>query len=472
MVRCPNKEACTRNNGRRELALATASPFNRSNNNATWHYDVPGNWSWYEAQLCSPGYAGLLCSSCRPGWGQTEPFTCDRCSITKEEGHIATSRIILILVGFGTSVAVVVWFTVQRSIRENQQHVRGSHLRKLDLTDVVKTLVMYLQYLAIIVKMPVAWPDQLATTFDGLSRVWSWAFASPAALDCLLASMGANRAGARALVALAAPVAAYWLLLACHALWWCTMPWFHAALSFVLTGLLKRLDFVAGMLLKWPLSGCLHSFLRIPSTARRPNFWEYMKLRAIVTLLVTVFFFYPAVARVAVGMFSCMEVCGDRYWLMDMSLTCPRDSVGQSQWKWAVGLGVPAVLFCVAVPIFVVVWLQHAQHAGRMNQERFIACYGFMYSNYRIDPPVPHGGRLARLLSSARYRVNIVWDAVVHCQTLMLVFIAVYCRIWHEFYQAQLLSAALAVYLLAIAVFRPFRLLATLAAYMFVHGFL
>jgi hypothetical protein len=186
-----------------------------------------------------------------------------------------------------------------------------------------------------------------------------------------------------------------------------------------------------------------------------------MKQRAIVTLLVTVFFTYPAVARATVGMFSCMEVGSVRQWLMDMSLTCPTHAVGQSQWQWAIGVGVPALVFCAAVPVFVLVWLQHALHTGRLNDQRFTARYGFMYSNYRIHPPVPHGGRLSMLLSSARYRVNIVWDVVVHCQTLLLVFIAVYCRIWHEFYQAQLLSAPLAAYMLGIAVFRPFRLLAS-----------
>jgi hypothetical protein len=325
-----------------------------------------------------------------------------------------------------------------------------------------------MQYLTIIAKMPVTWPGVLDSVFGGVSLAWNWAFASPAALDCLLAgmwgtwaSMGANRAGTRGAVVLAAPVAMYCLLVACHALWWLVMPWVYAALSTVLSGFLKYFSFVVDVLSKWHMFERLRSRLRAIATARRTNFWEFMKQRAIVTLLVTVFFFYPAVARVALGMFSCMEVCGVRQWLMDMSLTCPTNSVGQSQWQWAVGVGVPALLFCAAVPVFVLVWLQHALHTGRLNDERFTARYGFMYSSYRIDPPVPHCGRLARLLSAARYRVNIVWDVVVHCQTLLLVFIAVYCRIWHEFYQAQLLCAALAAYMLGIAVFRPFRLLAS-----------
>jgi hypothetical protein len=324
------------------------------------------------------------------------------------------------------------------------------------------------QYLTIIAKMPVAWPGVLDSAFGGVSLAWNWAFASPAALDCLLAdvwgaweSRGANRAGIRGAVVLAAPVAVYCLLVACHALWWLLMPWAYAALATVLTRFLKYFSFVVDLLSKWHMFERLRSRLGAIAAAGRPSFTEFMKQRAIVTLLVTTFFFYPAVACVAMGMFSCMDVCGVRQWLMDMSLTCPTRAVHQSQWQWALGVGVPALLFCAAVPLFVLVWLQHALHTGRLNDDKFTARYGFMYSNYRIHPPKPHGGRLARLLSAARYRVNIVWDVVVHCQTLLLVFIAVYCRIWHEFYQAQLLITALAAYMLGIAVFRPFRLLAS-----------
>jgi hypothetical protein len=49
------------------------------------------------------------------------------------------------LVGLGVTVAGVVWFTVQRNIAENQQHASGSQRRELDVTDVVKALIMYLQ---------------------------------------------------------------------------------------------------------------------------------------------------------------------------------------------------------------------------------------------------------------------------------------------------------------------------------------
>jgi hypothetical protein len=324
-----------------------------------------------------------------------------------------------------------------------------------------------LQYLVIIAKMPIAWPKELDSTFGGLSVAWNWAFASPAGLDCLLtavsgtlSSTGANRAGARGFVVLAAPVVVYCLLLACHALWWCVLPWCYAALSLMVTGFLKC-SFVVDVLSKWHMLERLRSRLRALAAARRPIFWEYMRQRAIVTLIVPVFYFYPAVARVAVGMFACMEVCGVKHWLMDMSMDCPMNSLGQSQWQWSVGVGVPAILFCAAVAVFVLARLQHALHTNCLSDQRFTARYGFMYSNYRIDPPMLHGGRLARLLSTIRYRVNIVWDVVVHCQTLLLVFIAVYCRIWHEFYQVQLLCAALTAYMLVITVFRPFRLLAS-----------
>jgi uncharacterized protein HemX len=60
-------------------------------------------------------------------------------------GSAARHRIILLLLVLGATVAGVVWFTTQRSIEENRQHASGSQRHKLDATDVMKALIMYLQ---------------------------------------------------------------------------------------------------------------------------------------------------------------------------------------------------------------------------------------------------------------------------------------------------------------------------------------
>jgi hypothetical protein len=173
---------------------------------------------------------------------------------------------------------------------------------------------------------------------------------------------------------------------------------------------------------------------------------------------VTIFTFYTPIASVAISMFSCIPVCGKSYWILDINLRCPWESVSQPQWQWAVGVGVPAVLFSAVVPVFVVAWLMHALRTGSLTSAGFVQRYGFLYSNYRIDFPTPQGGSIVKLLTAARRRVNIAWDAVVHCQTLLLVFTGVYGTVWHEFYQTLLLSSVLGAYLLLVVMFRPFRL--------------
>jgi hypothetical protein len=39
------------------------------------------NWDQYGLRLCAAteGYEGILCGTCRPGFGQTSPFTCKQC---------------------------------------------------------------------------------------------------------------------------------------------------------------------------------------------------------------------------------------------------------------------------------------------------------------------------------------------------------------------------------------------------------
>jgi hypothetical protein len=112
------------------------------------------NWSNYTQQLCAPGYTGLLCSFCEAKFGQTDVFTCLPCIGVKRgegtkfvsyDGQVDTQRIILILAGCALGVALVVALTVHFNLQENVRFLQGNVRRHMEVTDVVKILIMYWQ---------------------------------------------------------------------------------------------------------------------------------------------------------------------------------------------------------------------------------------------------------------------------------------------------------------------------------------
>jgi hypothetical protein len=324
---------------------------------------------------------------------------------------------------------------------------------------------VHVQYLNIIAKLPISWPNELTYAISKLRIIWSWIFLSPAALDCTLAdnprTSGADQAGIAGLIMLLMPLLMFSTVIVSRVIWWWIKP-FACAVRKIFGLLLRCCRGVIKLPSDWhTLEQFIADVSGLCGTGRDnavPCFREYFLQRTVITLLVATFFFYPATAAVAVGMNSCIDVCGEGYWILDMKLRCPRESVGQPQWQWAVGVGVPACIFCAVVPLFVATWLMRALRMRTLAAKDFVQYFGFLYSNYKTDIPIPEGGSLVKHLNAVRYRVNIAWDAVVHLQSLLLVFIGVYGTTWHEFYQTSALFTLLAAYLLMIVLFRPFRL--------------
>jgi hypothetical protein len=133
LFRCPNKDAC---NHTKEY-LASISPLNRS---VTPQMD----WSMYEHELCSEGYTGLLCGSCTSGYGQTDPFSCSKCA-GDSKGRSARLRIVWTLVGIVAGLAVFVQWAVNESIQENRSYLSRDQPQHIQVTDVIKALIMYIQ---------------------------------------------------------------------------------------------------------------------------------------------------------------------------------------------------------------------------------------------------------------------------------------------------------------------------------------
>eukprot|EP00775_Hariotina_reticulata_P003624 gene3624-3887_t len=202
------------------------------------------DWLIYENGQCSPGYSPCLLRS---------------------SGEVDVQGIYGVLVAYAVLFVAVVWATVALVLLDplkgdaslkagwlqklKSGTARNSGADELHLTDVVKAFTMYAQYFAgIIVKLPLTWPAQVGQVVQKISNFWSAAMGSAASLDCAVPNNYIkDLPGVKALITLLQPLAVF-LLASLH------------------------------VSVRWP-----------------------------VTLLVTVFFFYPSIARVAVTMFTCIE---------------------------------------------------------------------------------------------------------------------------------------------------------------------
>jgi hypothetical protein len=94
-----------------------------------------------------------------------------------------------------------------------------------------------------------------------------------------------------------------------------------------------------------------------------------------------------------------------------------------------------------------------------------------MYSDYKTDHvgrqqqvadetgryPGPAMRYLLTLQQWVQHHLILVWDAVIHIQTILLVCVSVIGMLLHEYYQTLILAAVFGMYLMLIAWLRPFR---------------
>jgi hypothetical protein len=374
-------------------------------------------------------------------------------------------------------------------------------------------MLLPIQYAAgMIAKLPVNWPQVVKAPIKDLSNFWAKAFGSVASLDCLLQSANSSsplthvdRSGLKALLNLLLPVVVYLLVLACQMAWWWISPRLQPAVASLILKLYKcceSSDGVAsiedpsaqqpdrpsaasatagGSRISMYLSRIKTWSIRAQFRASRPRGWCHvssfqacMQQSWVVTLLVSIFFFYPSIVRIAFTMFTCITVCEQQYWVMDMDLICPAHLLQQNPLhlpahaKWAAGVGIPAVLIVIAVPLAVAALLWGAAEAGRLHTAKFKGYFGFMYSDYNIShvgrqqqpgTRIPGArGRCLLILKWLKGHLVLAWDAVIHIQTVLLVCVSVVGMLAHEYYQTLALAAVFGSYLICIAWLRPFRM--------------
>jgi hypothetical protein len=135
VYRCPNQLACNH-------TVSELVTHNRYNPNITL---VASSWAEYGELLCNrSGYTGLLCASCKPGYGQTDAFMCDTC-IQNGQGEVDRTKIWACMFGYGVAFLLLIWFTIRSDVQESHSQGADVNSQGMQVTDVIKALTMYAQ---------------------------------------------------------------------------------------------------------------------------------------------------------------------------------------------------------------------------------------------------------------------------------------------------------------------------------------
>lgn len=204
----------------------------------------------------------------------------------------------------------------------------------------------------------------------------------------------------------------------------------------------------------------------------------YMFKHLIATALVTTFYFYASVARVALGMLFCVRLGQSGHqWVMDVRQACPM--YDPHTHKFALVLGVLALVFCLAWPVSIAAVLFNAAHTGALmrqisgkdcrKRDRARAVLTFRHADYAVDYAEfsgpeskawrSHGWRKISWLEfekALKMHVILAWDSILDLQRFILVLVSL-CVVLHEVHQLILMIMTLGAYLLLIIMVKPWR---------------
>jgi hypothetical protein len=286
----------------------------------------------------------------------------------------------------------------------------------------IKVLVLYVQYTAIIGSVSVPWPlFDLKRWFQAVNIPFAGATGQTLSLDCWLfwyPSKLLELAMQRQLVFFLAPV---FVLLAVVALLW----------------------------LLWALGRWLLPLVwrRKEDASQQPAMSVVRKMP--VALLVVTFYSYPTLLRASLSFFACLRI--DRvppevhlpsgataplnhtlgYWVNDINQQC----FAGYHLGWALGLGLPSVLlWCIAVPAAMGVGL--FLWRARADTDSFREHCGFLYRSYRPE--------------------RMWWEAVWAARTVVLTLVSVFAIPMERYYAVLSLLVVFLVSAVLQNVFQPY----------------
>jgi hypothetical protein len=335
-----------------------------------------------ETHTCKPGYQGALCGDCHlPDYGVLSPMRCGRCMQPAVQ--------LGLYVGLNFVTVSFVTYTVHATWQDNLEGTWD-----VQVTDYIKVLVQFLQYIVIIGSVSVPWPFfDVQMWLQAIGVVVTMGSGQALSLDCWLYRYGRKSipmAIQRLLVYFLAPVFTLVLVLA--------LQWLAWAVQFWLVPLWKPRG-VAGI-----AQGPLQLLLR----------------KLPVTLLVLVYYAYPLLLRASLSFFACLSI--DKplgafanvpagatallshtwgYWVSSIQQEC----FAGYHLRWAMGLGLPSVLlWCLVVPVAMGVGLYVCRH--RADSASFREHFGFLYRTYKPK--------------------RLWWEAVWAARTVVLTVISVF----------------------------------------------
>jgi hypothetical protein len=226
----------------------------------------------------------------------------------------------------------------------------SSHGGQLRAADVLKVLVLWAQYLVIIVKLPVQWPSAIGAIVEKGTWLFAAATGWLTPFDCVLQQSAIlPSAVLKQLVNLLVPLFVAFVMLACF---------------------VPRVQ-QCHLLFKWH---------KVP-----------------VVLLVVAYYFFPSFVKQSLSWYACYPIddpvlmqtrqmpyteyatanAPHGYWTLDMQQPCWEG--WHRDWGW--GLGFPCVIiFCFGAPaaVFMVLWT----NKSNLMQRQFKQHFGFLYHNY------------------------------------------------------------------------------------------
>ena len=393
---------------------------------------------------CTAGYGGNLCGVCEPGYGTSAAFSCGRCMGKAVQWAL--------YIAAGLLAVLLVAFTVHSTWQDN--HQLASQQQSVRPSDMIKVLILFLQYLVIVSSLSVPWPTALAYFF----RITKFVFAASngqlgsVSVDCvLLQSTGSSIPVSvqRQLIYLVAPLG--------------------VLAGVILLSVIKAIAVRALQATKLRATksrasnvgrGTSTSNIRRGSSTSRAgsaNTGAHLQRNTIgstilrklpLMCVVTFFVAYPFLVRVSLGLFACLQLdraedssdpypqfavanAGRGYWVHAMQQACFEG------WHlpWALGLGLPCVLlFCVATPLALLVGL--TVNKSKLQRAGVRAQFGFLYRPY--------------------IEKRSWWEGLMTVQTVLLVTVSVFRYTLGGFYSVLLVTVMFTVMATLQLIFKPF----------------
>ncbi|KAF6253513.1 hypothetical protein COO60DRAFT_407655 [Scenedesmus sp. NREL 46B-D3] len=398
---CPGGSAMLPLPGRWQSA-ATSAQMHRCPHPAACHGDRDALRACSQDAACrlSTSYTSLQCSPAHSG------HVCGACAdgfgATKPfhcRACLGRAAIIGLYVAGGVVLLAFIKLLCHFTLAENAQPQAGGD--KQHVAVLLRCLVLYSQWMLLVASINIDWPPSISYPMQILGWVWAPSNPETVSIDCLLsASVGV-------------PVAVQRVV-------------FYISMPVVMLTVLLLLEATVFRATSTPSIAAVSTADQLGSNA-----------------MVIVFFFFPGVLRTVFGFFACVPL--DRpvdaphtaaavgaFWVYDVSVVC-----FEPGWHRALslGLGLPlAVLLCIGLPAAIVfITVSNRKH---LDDAKFRRHWGFLTRSY----------------SDAR----CWWEAVVVCQTTVLVTIHAFGVNMGALYQSVVMTAAFGTQLYLLMALRPY----------------